>query len=48
MSQFYRDYSEYLKNNLFIAGVTYAGVYAPLLALGIHNHNQEVAITNGT
>ena len=39
MSQFYKDYPEYLKNDLFIAGVIYGGIYAPNLALKIHQHN---------
>jgi carboxypeptidase C (cathepsin A) len=36
LTQFYKDYPEYLQNKLFIAGVDYGGIFAPLLALKIH------------
>lgn len=40
--QFYLDYPEYLGNPLYLFGVSYGGIYAPLLGLEIHRHNLEV------
>ncbi len=46
MQKFYNDFSEYLKNELYIGGVSYGGLYAPLLAYHLHNHNQELKLSN--
>lgn len=38
---FFKHFPEERKRNLFIAGESYAGVYVPLLAQLLHNHNAE-------
>jgi carboxypeptidase C (cathepsin A) len=47
LTQFFKDFPEYLKNSLYLAGFNYGGVYAPLLALEIHYYNLEQAMKNG-
>ena len=39
MKQFYKDFSEFLNNPLYIAGSSYGGIYAPTLAWTIHSYN---------
>lgn len=41
MQMFYKDYPEYITNHLYISGVSYGGIYAPMLAWKIHGYNQE-------
>jgi carboxypeptidase C (cathepsin A) len=33
---------------LYVYGISYGGIYAPYLALAIHNHNQEVKLNQTT
>lgn len=40
--QFFKGFPEYAKNDLFIAGESYAGMYVPTLALQVLQHNEEV------
>ena len=39
---FYEDWPELLKNPLYITGESYAGIYAPFLAMQIHEWNVDV------
>jgi carboxypeptidase C (cathepsin A) len=45
MIQFYSDFPEYKMNHLHLFGVSYGGVYAPLLGWYIHNYNLEKNLT---
>ena len=42
MRDFYDNWPEFMSNVLYITGESYAGIYAPFLALQIHEWNQEV------
>jgi carboxypeptidase C (cathepsin A) len=44
MKQFYQYWPTRTSNPLYIFGVSYGGLYAPLLAWAIHHHNLEVAM----
>ncbi len=46
IKKFYQDYPEYLHNELYVTGISYGGIYAPLLTLEIHNYNQELKIND--
>lgn len=39
MLAWYEKYSDYQKNELYIAGESYAGIYVPYLVNQIHHHN---------
>ena len=39
MRDFYSHWPEFLSNKLFITGESYAGLYAPFLAIQIHEWN---------
>ena len=41
MILFYADFPELKKNPLYISGISYGGIYAPLLAWQIHKYNLE-------
>jgi carboxypeptidase C (cathepsin A) len=38
---FFEDWPEIRGNQLYIAGISYGGIYAPHLAYEIHTFNQE-------
>lgn len=40
IQHFYELWPELLNNKLFITGESYAGIYAPFLAMQIHEWNQ--------
>lgn len=42
MKSFYTKFPEYLANELYISGESYAGVYVPWLSWQIYTNNQEV------
>lgn len=42
---FYEHWPELLQNQLYITGESYAGIYAPFLALQIHEWNMEIKNT---
>ncbi len=42
LRDFYEGWPELINNVLFITGESYAGIYAPFLALQIHEWNQDV------
>jgi carboxypeptidase C (cathepsin A) len=48
MIQFYSDFPEYKKNDLHLIGVSYGGIYAPMLGWYIHNYNLEKNLTGET
>ena len=39
LRQFYGDWAELRRNDLYIAGLSYGGIYAPWLAWGVHTLN---------
>jgi carboxypeptidase C (cathepsin A) len=43
LRNFYSDWPELLKNDLYISGESYGGIYAPFLAMQIHQWNEELA-----
>ena len=45
MIQFYNDFPEYKMNPLYLAGASYGGIYAPLLAWHMHSYNLEKNLT---
>ncbi len=45
MIQFYSDFPEYKMNPLYLSGVSYGGIYAPLLAWYMHSYNLEKNLT---
>jgi carboxypeptidase C (cathepsin A) len=47
LRDFYESWPEFVTNNLYITGESYAGIYAPFLALQIHEWNQEVINSRG-
>lgn len=46
IKQFYSSWPKLASNPLYIAGVSYGGMYAPYLAWAIHQHNEEVIMGN--
>jgi len=48
IKQFYTHWPKLAQNPLYIAGISYGGVYAPHLTWGLHLHNQEVALNNSS
>lgn len=48
MIQFYSDFPEYKMNPLYLSGVSYGGIYAPLLAWHMHTYNLEKNLTGET
>jgi len=44
MKQFYQYWPKRTTNPLYIFGISYGGLYAPLLSWAIHHHNLEVAM----
>lgn len=47
LQQFYMKFPEYAKNDLFISGESYAGMYVPTLALEVLKHNDKVGEAAG-
>jgi carboxypeptidase C (cathepsin A) len=45
MIQFYTDFPEYKMNPLYLSGVSYGGIYVPLLAWHMHTYNLEKNLT---
>jgi carboxypeptidase C (cathepsin A) len=45
MLEFYKDFPEYLQRPLYIQGISFGGVYAPILGMKIHQHNLEMNLT---
>jgi carboxypeptidase C (cathepsin A) len=48
MIQFYTDFPEYKMNPLYLSGVSYGGIYVPLLAWHMHTYNLEKNLTGDT
>lgn len=48
VKQLYNDWPELKPNKLYISGVGFGGVFAPLLALNIHRMNKEWQLYNKT
>jgi carboxypeptidase C (cathepsin A) len=48
MIQFYSDFPEYKMNPLYLSGVSYGGIYTPLLAWHMHSYNLEKNLTGDT
>jgi len=44
--EFFKKFPELIKNDVYLAGDSYAGVYIPYLAMRIHQHNQEIKTHN--
>jgi carboxypeptidase C (cathepsin A) len=43
LDAFYKKFPTFLKNELYISGESYAGIYVPYLAWQVHQHNEQAA-----
>lgn len=48
LQSFFKGFPEMVKNDLFISGESYAGIYVPYLAWQLHQHNLQAQWSNGT
>ena len=45
---FFKKFPEFLKNDVYLAGESYTGIYVPYLAMKIHQHNIQEKTHGGS